>query len=178
MTELSTLAKPTHVNPSGKGRGPGWNGTVSHLHVTARAFLPMRSQESIELVAGRGIVGDRYMMGHEQGFYSEKPEEGRQVTLFESEALDAILRDYKIELLPEEHRRNITTVGVPLNWLVGKRFRIGSCIVEATRLSVPCRHIEQILGKAVFDPMVHRSGLNCRILVGGTVRVGNAIEPE
>jgi len=26
--------------------------------------------------------------------------------------------------------------------------------------------------------MVHRSGLNCRILVGGTVRVGDEIRPE
>lgn len=163
---------------AGARRAANWSGVVTHLHITARAFLPMRAQESVELLAGRGIVGDRYMLGIEQGYYSEKPEEGRQVTLFESEALEAILRDYKVRMLPEEHRRNITTRGVPLNWLVGTRFRIGSCLVEATRLSVPCRHIEQILDKQVFDPMVHRSGLNCRILVGGTVRVGDEIRPE
>lgn len=157
---------------------PGWNGLVAHLHITPRAFLPMQGQESIELVAGEGIVGDRYRIGVEQGFYSEKPEEGRQVTLFEAEALEAIQRDYKIALLPEEHRRNVTTRGVPLNWLVGQRFRIGPCLVEATRLSIPCRHIEEILGKEVFNPMVHRSGLNCRILEGGTVRLGDAIRPE
>ena len=155
-----------------------WCGAVAHLHLTARAFLPMRPHPSIELVAGRGIVGDRYMIGTESGFYSEKPEEGRQVTLFENEVLDAIRRDYGIELAPEEHRRNITTAGVPLNWLVGRRFRIGPCLVEATRLSIPCRHIEEILDKSVFDAMVHRSGLNCRILEGGTVRVGDLIRPD
>lgn len=157
---------------------PTWTGLVEHLHITARAFLPMRAQESIELVAGRGIAGDRYSLDSEQGFYSEKPEDGRQVTLFEAEALEAILRDYKVELLPEEHRRNVTTRGVPLNWLVGRRFRLGPCLLEATRLSVPCRHIEEILDRQVFDPMVHRSGLNCRILEGGTVRVGDAVRPE
>jgi MOSC domain-containing protein YiiM len=157
---------------------PTWTGLVEHLHITARAFLPMRAQDSIALVAGRGIEGDRYMLGIEQGFYSEKPEEGRQVTLFEAEVLEAIQRDYGVELLPEEHRRNVTTRGVPLNWLVGRRFRIGPCLMEATRLSVPCRHIEEILDKQVFDPMVHRSGLNCRILEGGSVRVGDAVRPE
>ncbi|MBI0436152.1 MOSC domain-containing protein [Roseomonas sp. KE0001] len=156
---------------------PSWLGLVEHLHTTPRAFLPMQSQESIELVAGEGIVGDRYRIGVEQGFYSEKPEEGRQVTLFEAEVLEIIQRDYKIELLPEEHRRNITTRGVPLNWLVGKRFHIGACLVEATRLSIPCRHIEEILERQVFDAMVHRSGLNCRILEGGTVRRGDVIRP-
>ena len=156
---------------------PSWTGVVAHLHVTARAFLPMREQEAIELVAGRGILGDRYMLGVEQGFYSEKPEEGRQVTLFEEEALEAIRRDYGIEMSPAEHRRNVTTRGVPLNHLVGRRFRLGPCLLKAPRLSVPCRHIEEILEKPVFDPMVHRSGLNCRILEGGTVRVGDAIRP-
>lgn len=111
---------------------PSWTGTVAQLHIAARAFLPMRAQHSIELVAGRGIVGDRYMLGVEQGYYSEKPDEGRQVTLFESEVLEAIARDCKIPLLPEEHRRNITTRGVPLNWLVGQRFRVGPCLLEAT----------------------------------------------
>ncbi|MBD0275123.1 MAG: MOSC domain-containing protein [Acetobacteraceae bacterium] len=156
---------------------PSWIGVVAHLHVTARAFLPMRGQEAIELVAGRGILGDRYMLGVEQGFYSEKPEEGRQITLFEEEALEAIRRDYGIEMSPAEHRRNVTTRGAPLNHLVERRFRLGPCLLEATRLSVPCRHIEEILEKPVFDPMVHRSGLNCRILEGGTVRLGDPVRP-
>lgn len=156
---------------------PTWLGVVTHLHVTARAFLPMRAMDAIELVAGRGIVGDRYHLDHEEGFYSEKPEDGRQVTLFEEEALECILRDHGITMLPEEHRRNVTTRGVPLNHLVGRRFRLGACLLEATRLSFPCRHIEEILEKPVFDPMVHRSGLNCRILEGGTLRVGDPIRP-
>ena len=156
---------------------PTWLGTVAHLHITARAFLPMRTMEAIDLVAGRGIKGDRYMLGIEEGFYSAKPEDGRQITLFEAEALDAIQRDYGIELAPEEHRRNVTTRGVALNHLVGQRFRLGDCLLEATRLSIPCRHIEEILDKPVFDPMIHRSGLNCRILEGGTVRLGDPIRP-
>jgi MOSC domain-containing protein YiiM len=156
---------------------PAWLGAVAHLHITARAFLPMRMQEAITLVAGRGIEGDRYMLGIEEGFYSAKPEEGRQVTLFEEEALECIWRDHGIELLPEEHRRNVTTRGVPLTHLVGRRFRLGPCLLEATRLSIPCRHIEEILEKPVFDPMINRSGLNCRILEGGVVRLGDAISP-
>jgi MOSC domain-containing protein YiiM len=156
---------------------PNWLGVVAHLHIAPRAFLPMRGMEAIELVEGRGIVGDRYMLGTEQGFYSDKPEEGRQITLFEEEVLDALRRDYGITMLPEEHRRNVTTRGVPLNHLVGRRFHLGACLLEATRLSIPCKHIEDILEQPVFNHMVHRSGLNCRILGGGTVRVGDAIRP-
>ena len=152
-----------------------WTGVVRFLHKTPRAFLPMRSFPELTLVAGRGIEGDRYMIGQELGFYSHKPEEGRQITLFEVETLEALRRDHGIELSPEEHRRNATVEGVPLNHLVGRRFRLGEALLEATRLSTPCRHIEEILGKAVFDPLINRSGLNCKIIVGGIVRVGDIV---
>jgi MOSC domain-containing protein YiiM len=154
-----------------------WQGIVRFLHKTPRAFLPMRSFPTLELIEGRGIEGDRYLVGHETGFYSHKPDEGRQITLFEMETLEALRRDHGVELFPGEHRRNVTVEGVPLNHLVGRRFRLGETIVEATRLSTPCRHIEEILGKAVFDPLINRSGLNCKIIVGGTLRVGDVVRP-
>jgi MOSC domain-containing protein YiiM len=154
-----------------------WAGVVRHLHKTPRAFLPMESFNELDLVEGKGVVGDRYMIGQETGFYSHKPEEGRQVTLFEIETLVALERDAKITMLPEEHRRNITVEGVPLNHLVNRKFWIGDVLLEATRLSTPCRHIEEILGKQVFDPLINRSGLNCRILKGGMVKVGDMLRP-
>jgi MOSC domain-containing protein YiiM len=172
----------TQEQPSTRPTPPGavrtdWSGVVRHLHLTPRAFLPMRSVPSLTLVAGLGIEGDRYMIGRETGFYSHKPEEGRQLTLFEIETLWALERDHGIELAPEEHRRNVTVEGVPLTHLVGKRFWLGRILLEATRLSIPCRHIEEITGKSIFDPLINRSGLNCRILEGGTVHVGDALRP-
>ena len=154
---------------------PNWTGVVRYLHITPRAFLPMRAMPELRLIEGRGIEGDRYMIGREEGFYSHKPEEGRQVTLFEFETLVALKRDANIDLGPEEHRRNVTVEGVPLTHLVGRQFWLGETLLEATRLSIPCRHIEEITGKAIFDPLINRSGLNCKILKGGTVRVGDAV---
>src|SRR5882762_11807239 len=94
---------------------PNSTGVVRYLHITPRAFLPMHAMSELRLIEGKGIEGDRYMIGREEGFYSHKPEEGRQVTLFEFETLVALKRDAGIELGPEEHRRNVTVEGVPLN---------------------------------------------------------------
>lgn len=154
---------------------PAWSGVIRHLHITPRAFLPMRAMPELNLIAGEGIEGDRYMIGREEGFYSAKPEEGRQVTLFEIETLIALKRDAGIDLGPQEHRRNVTTEGVPLNHLVGRQFWLGEVLVEATRLSIPCRHIEEVTGKSIFDPLINRSGLNCKILKGGRIRVGDTV---
>ncbi|WP_311946989.1 MOSC domain-containing protein [Halomonas piscis] len=153
-----------------------WSGNVEGLHSVPRSFLPMYNADTLNLIEGVGIEGDRYSTGN--GFYSDRPEEGRQVTLFEAETLEALLRDHKITLRPEEHRRNMTTRGVPLNHLVGRKFRIGQVLLEGTRLSTPCRHIEQITGQEIFDLLINRSGLHARILVGGRVFLGNKIEPE
>ena len=163
------------TRPADVVTAPSWAGFVRFLHLTPRAFLPMRSMQQLTLVEGLGIEGDRYMLGREEGFYSHKPEEGRQVTLFELETLLALKRDAKIELGPHEHRRNVTVEGVPLNHLVGKRFWLGDTLLEATRLSIPCRHIEEITGKAIFDPLINRSGLNCKIVHGGVVQVGDLV---
>jgi MOSC domain-containing protein YiiM len=154
---------------------PGWIGVVTHLHFCANASEKMQAPDRLALIAGQGIEGDRYLRG--TGTYSPKPEPGRQVTLFEIETLEAIARDHGIVLAPHEHRRNVTVRGVALNHLVGRRFRLGPCLLEATRLSVPCRYLEDLLGRPVFKPMINRSGLNCRILEGGVVRIGDAVTP-
>jgi MOSC domain-containing protein YiiM len=135
----------------------------------------MKAQRSITLIAGVGIEGDRYAAGN--GFYSDRPEPGRQVTLFEIETLEALLRDHEVALEPADHRRNITTRHVALNHLVGRRFRIGTALLEGTRLSTPCRHLEQILGREIMTLFLNRCGLHAQIIEGGAVTLADRIEP-
>lgn len=137
--------------------------------------MPMRALADAQLVAGVGIQGDRY--AEKRGTYSARHHIDRQVTLIEEETLDALARDHAIELAPHEHRRNLTTRGVALNHLVGRYFRIGECLLFGGRLNVPCRYLEELLGKKVFKPLIHRSGLNARIIAGGRLRVGDAVVP-
>lgn len=151
-----------------------WEGRLEHIHITPAASQPMQALREARLIAGQGIVGDRYKLG--TGTYSPRPDI-REATLIEAEALEALERDYGVALLPHEHRRNLTTRGVPLNHLVGRRFRVGACVLEGGRLNVPCQYLEDLLGKKVFKPLMHRSGLNCRIVEGGSIHIGDVIRP-
>ena len=152
-----------------------WKGVLLHLHVAPAASAPMRALTEARLVPGVGIEGDRYAT--RRGTYSDRHNVDREVTLIEFETLQALARDHAIELAPREHRRNLTTRGVPLNHLVGRTFRVGDCVLHGERLNVPCLYLENLLGKKVFKPLLNRSGLNCRIERGGTIRPGAAIEP-
>jgi MOSC domain-containing protein YiiM len=144
-----------------------------HIHMAHAAAAPMLSLTEARLIVGTGIDGDRYATG--RGTYSASPHSDRQVTLIEVETLEALARDRHLALAPHEHRRNLTTRGVPLNHLVGQYFRVGACVLYGGRLNVPCLYLETLVKKAVFKPLLNRSGLNCRIITGGPIRVGDAI---
>lgn len=153
----------------------GFEGQVTSIHLAPAGSAPMVELERAELVAGEGIVGDRYALG--TGHYSSRPHIDRQVTLIESEVLEALRRDHGVGLHPDEHRRNITTLGVPVGHLVGAYFAVGPCVLYGGRLNVPCAYLDGLVGKSVFRPLVHRSGLNARIIIGGAIGPGDPITP-
>lgn len=158
-----------------------FTGVLLAIHIAPQASAPMVELDVARLVEGHGIEGDRYATA--RGTYSGRPLAGdnpfanRQVTLIEMETLDALKRDHGIDLPPHETRRNLTTAGVPLNHLVGREFRVGEVVLFGGRLNVPCQYLEDLLGKPVFKPLINRSGLNCRIVKGGTIRPGDSIRP-
>ena len=135
----------------------------------------MRALEAAELIPAVGIAGDRYATG--KGHYSSIPAPDRQITLIEIEALEGLERDYDLHLEAVESRRNVCTRGVPLNHLVGQEFRLGDAILYGARLNVPCKYLEKITGKKVFEALKHRSGLNCEIRHGAWVKPGDVVQP-
>ena len=153
-----------------------WQGNVVSVQIAPQAGAPMVTLEQVEAVAGKGLAGDRYF--HRVGTYSERPGTGRQVTLIESESIEALAREAGLDLAAAASRRNITTRDVPLNHLVGRRFRVGDVVLEGTRLCEPCQHLEGLTRPGVVKALVHRAGLRADIVGGGTIRVGDPIRPE
>ncbi len=152
-----------------------FRGVLESIHAAAGASQPMRALVEATIVPGLGIPEDRYAT--RTGTYSERHHIDRQITLIETETLEALARDHRLVVEPHEHRRNLTTRGVPVNHLVGRYFRVGPCVLYGGRLNVPCKYLEGLLGRPVFRPLIHRSGLNGRVIVGGTIRPGDPIEP-
>ena len=130
------------------------------------------------LVKEKRIDGDRYAEG--RGHLTNKIDElglrdQRHVTFFEEETLDWLRSVHQIDLQPSEHRRNVTTRGVPLNHLFGKTFGMGQTLLLGFETS-PCKHLDEVTGKAMVHLLINRAGLNARILHGGRVDVGDVIE--
>lgn len=151
-------------------------GLVVSIHIAASAAAPTEQVAEVRAVAGKGLEGDRYFTG--SGTYSKPGATGAKVTLIESEAIDALKRDYKIDFSPGDSRRNVVTRGVALNHLVGREFKIGGVTLRGTHLCEPCAHLQKLTREGVMRGLVHRGGLNAEILTGGVIRPGDAIVVE
>ena len=149
-------------------------GRVEAIYIAPEGGAPMRALEGANAVPGAGLEGDRYLLG--TGYYSSRPSPGgRELTLIEAEVLAAVQDEIGVRLAPGEDRRNITTRGIALNELVGKRFYVGEVLCEGTRLCDPCQYIEDLTGKPLFRPLVHRGGVRAKILTAGTIHRGDEV---
>jgi MOSC domain-containing protein YiiM len=143
--------------------------TVESIHIAAKSGDALCRVEIVSAIAGHGLDGDRYTGG--RGTYSGWPGD-HELTLIEAEVAESV------GFAPGESRRNITTRGIRLNDLVGKRFRIGGALCEGTRLCEPCAHLERITERpGLVQKLVGRGGLRAVILESGEIRVGDTIAP-
>ena len=148
------------------------NGTVESIHIASAAQGAPQSVGQVAAIPGAGLEGDRYALKLGT-FYKPKPD--YELTLIEAEAIEALGRDYHVEIAAGDARRNIVTRNVPLNHLVGKEFAIGDVRIRGIRLCEPCDHLQKVTGKQVIRGLLHRGGLRAQILTPGTIRVGDTV---
>lgn len=105
-----------------------------------------------------------------EGCVHGRPGSTRQVLLMDWETLEAM------ELPAGAVRENITTEGINVNGLeAGERLRIGEALLEVTAPCTPCSLMEKIR-PGLRREIRGRRGMLCRILEGGMIRRGDAIE--
>src|SRR5256885_11997081 len=132
----------------------------------------MRAKQSVEALPERGVGGD---------FSSEEktrrsPDD--EVTFIELENIEAVTQASGLPLTPDMPRRNIITSGIRLNELCGKRFRVGRARFEGLELCEPCSLFAKRTHREVLQFFVGKGGLRARIVSGGEICVGYAIEGD
>jgi MOSC domain-containing protein YiiM len=124
----------------------------------------------IQVVAGAGLVGDRYFERHD--------EPGQNITFIEAEVIEAFLSVHGRPLDLSVTGRNVVTRGVRLNELVGKEFVVGGLRFRGVELCEPCLGLGQALSSPELKPatvvkeLVHHGGLRADALSSGQLRQG------
>jgi hypothetical protein len=169
LVDCDSSSSSTNANPL------SFAGTLAAVYVAPAAEAPTVGVPEVRAVPGRGLEGDRYFEA--AGTFSDHPGDGRDVTLIELEALEALRAETGIELPPADSRRNLVTCGVPLNHLVGRELRVGQVVLRGTRLCEPCAHLARLTEPGVLPGLVHRGGLRADLVHGGVIKAGDPIVP-
>ena len=132
------------------------SGKIVKLLISKDPKSTMLSLNQIVLEAGKGIFGDRYY--NQEGTFSNKGEiePDRDVTLIEIEKIDALNKEYNLDITAEDLRRNIVVSNCDLNSLVDKEFQIGEVVLKGLRLCEPCKYLsDKLNNEEVLSQMIH-----------------------
>jgi MOSC domain-containing protein YiiM len=147
--------------------------TVERIFIGAAAGEPQLECESIVVVAGSGIEGDRYFGRHD--------EPGQNISLIEAEEIEAFMREHGRSDDLSVSRRNLVTRGIRLNELVGQEFFVGEVRLRGVELCEPCLGLGSALAAPdlpaadVVKQLLHRAGLRADVLTDGVIARGASV---
>ena len=142
---------------------------VFKLGITSNNNKKIEEVESIEVLANKGVVGDRHFDNYNDPYC--------QLSLIEAENIDEYNLKFGLNIPYLDFRRNIITKGIKLNDLVGKRLLVGNVEVEGVDLCRPCRHLTEMLDQEnILKEFLRKGGLRCQILSSSKIKVGDSIK--
>ena len=142
---------------------------VFKLGITSTNNRKIEEVDSIDVLANKGIVGDRHFDDYNDPY--------NQLSLIEAENIDYYNLKYGLNIPYIDFRRNIITKEIKLNDLIGKKIQIGDVKVEGIDLCRPCKHLSEILNQNnIIKEFIRKGGLRCQILNSSKIKVGDKIK--
>jgi len=142
---------------------------VIEIAISKKFSGQMEAVNSIETVAGKGLINDRYCKNNN--------DKRNQITLIEIENINYYNKITGISISPKNFRRNIVTEGIELNKLLGLEFLIGAVKLKAHDLCRPCKSLQENFNQTnTIKELLKKGGLRCEILTNGTIFKGDIIQ--
>ena len=155
------------------------SGAVEAIYLRPARLAPVISVAEVQAEPGRGLIGDRRSLNPSTGEVAQK----REVTLFQAEHLSVLAAWLGIPSVEAGRlRRNLVISGINLvsmrspwpgimlEWGLGKEV-----VLQVTGTCDPCSRMEAELGPGGYNAVRGHGGVTARILVGGTIRIGDPV---
>jgi len=150
---------------SGNVRATSERGVVHAVCSSERKGMQKAPRDAVYLMAGHGIDGD----AHAGPWH-------RQVSLLSLSSIEW-MRARGADVDRGSFGENIVVEGIEVHTLaVGTTLHVGDVVIlRVTQIGKEC-HAMCAIGQAVGECVMPQRGIFCEVVVGGTVRPGDAIE--
>ena len=143
-------------------------GKLNWIGLRPERKADMIEVNSVQALKDLGLDGDHRC--------KKTPGSARQVTIISQEYINQIAHFLNKESIsPSLLRRNLVVSGINLSALRYQTFTIGQAKFEATALCHPCARMETALGKGGVSAMLGHGGLCAKVLVSGSISVGDQV---
>ncbi len=163
------------------------NGIVKAIYICPVADQEMQSADTVETIAGKRLLGDRYCEG--LGSFSKSKSSGG-IQSFLRNLLKKVTRNRQVTFMNVEFfqgsgfefkdsRRNIFVEGVELMWLIGREFKVGTAHFCGVKYCDPCNRPSKLSGnkRSFKEVFFDRGGLIAEVLESGLIKVGDQVIP-
>ncbi|MCH9741330.1 MAG: MOSC domain-containing protein [Epsilonproteobacteria bacterium] len=140
------------------------------------AKLPLLYQKSVEVVAGKGIVGDRYYYGEDTFNKPQFSQNVREITLIDTKSLDQCNARLQSKLDFLDLRRNLVIKDMDSILVKNSYFIIGSAEFKVVRTCPPCRYLSRLLDVDMMVGLKYIGGLRAKVIKSGVITVGDKVE--
>ena len=139
---------------------------VEAVCISHKKGIVKKEQEHIECVPSWGIEGD----AHAGDWH-------RQISLLAGESIDTVKKVLPT-LKSGAFAENIITRGIDLtNLSIGDQLQVGDgVILEITQIGKECHNAGCAIKKATGDCIMPREGLFAKVITGGTIKKGAALQ--
>ena len=150
-------------------------GRVKGIYIAPKMGANVSGHQKVSVRAGKGIEGDRYFTNTGKNRSNYKGQPDWEITLIESEVIEAFNQDTGNKFHESDFRRNLVTEGIRLNDLVGKTFKINGISFYGVQLCEPCASLQQRIAVKILPDLIGKGGLRAQIRGVGLLNVGDAI---
>ncbi|WP_432563807.1 MOSC domain-containing protein [Kineococcus sp. SYSU DK003] len=137
------------------------------------ADVPTQDLDVVEVVAGKGIRGDR--------FFGKAAHMDAAITFLAVEAWEQVAADLGLPQVPDPllARRNLVVRGIELDPLRGNDFELitdaGAVTIHGGRPANPCAWMDRMVADGAHRAMRGRGGLRCTPLTDGRISRGHGV---
>lgn len=155
---------------------------IYSIQIASRAGESMMQLAQANIIAGKGIDGDRYAL--DIGAFSKTKPKIRHISLIALSGIEhanqELLAKQQAVFSESDTRRNLVISGISvnkLNDLVGKIFYLGGLMFRGTELCAPCQRPANLLKRPDFmSAFENRGGLRAEALESGYLIPGDRLD--